>query len=193
MCAACWTHLNRSILVRDLPDGSVAHAATEYLGIGKSVVIAQKEHGWNALTPMLGILLARAVTSITDEAVSLVPIPPHSDSLARRGTDPLADIVSSAVRALRSIGQSAAVERSLVRARDAGSMKLLGRDQRAIAVRSSFRVEQVSVLAGHRRILVDDVVTTGMTMSEARRTLAEGGMPAETTACVASTPLRERR
>jgi predicted amidophosphoribosyltransferase len=193
MCAACWAHLTRSIHVRDLPEAFVAHAATDYLGIGKSVVIAHKEHGWNALTPMLGILLARAVTSITGDSVTLVPIPPHADSLARRGTDPLLDIAESAVRVLRSIGQAAEVERCLARTRDAGSLKLLGRDQRAIAVRSSFRVDEVPVRAGYRRILVDDVITTGVTASEALRTLEAGHRPALAAACVATTPLHARR
>ena len=189
LCEICWAHLTRGPIEHDVPDGGVALASTTYLGVGRSVIIAHKEHGCHALTPVLGILLARAVTSLTAEPVRLVPIPPHAHSLAVRGTDPLADVVGATVRCLRSIGQQAVREPLLARVREGGSVKKLDRAARRESIESSF------VIALRRRphlghlIVVDDVITTGATITEARRALERGGLTVLGAAAVASTPL----
>ena len=193
LCESCWAYLTRGVVERDLPDGGTAFASTDYLGIGKSVVIAHKEHGWHSLTPMLGTLLARAVTSTSAEPVTLVPIPPHAHAIARRGTDPLADIVTHAVRALLDIGQSACRASLLTRARDTGTVKMLGREQRRVAVESSFTITTHVPKTHGRIVVVDDVITTGITITEAKRTLALGGFVVHGTASVASTPMRGSR
>ncbi len=190
LCPACWSHLTRSVIERSLPDGTLATASTDYLGIGTNVVIAHKEHGWHALTPMLGVLLARAVTTLTADPVSLVPIPPHAQALARRGTDPLADIVTATTRALHSVGQHAQCRPVLMRRQDAGALKLLGREERRLAVQSSFALSPRTPGLTGRVIIVDDVITTGITVVEARRTLEQAGIAVHGVAAVASTPLR---
>lgn len=193
LCAACWRYLTRGVLARDLPDGTTARASANYLGIGKSVVIAHKEHGWHALTPLLGVLLARAVTCVTADPVLLVPIPPHAHSLARRGTDPLADIVNAATRELKALGQPAGRADVLIRTRDAGASKLLGREERRRAVESSFAITTDGLPQGSTVVIVDDVITTGLTVSEARRTLERGGIAVCGVAAVASTPMHGAR
>ena len=193
LCAICWAYLTRGVHARELSDGAVAHASTNYLGIGKSVVIAHKEHGWHALTPMLGALLARAVTSVTAETVTLVPVPPHVNALARRGTDPLADIVTEATRALRAIGQSASSASLLLRTRDSGAMKLLGREQRRLAIESSFALTDRPMCIRGQIVVVDDVSTTGITVTEVRRTLERAGWQVAGIAAVATTPMRGSR
>ena len=189
LCENCWAHLTRGMIEHGLADGESALASTTYLGVGRSVIIAHKEHGCHALTPMLGILLARAVTSLTAEPVTLVPIPPHAHSLAVRGTDPLADIVGATVRCLRSIGQPAAREPLLTRAREGGSVKKLNRAARRESMESSFVITlRRRPHLGHL-IVVDDVITTGATITEARRSLEMGGLAVLGAAAVASTPL----
>lgn len=189
LCEVCWAALTRDVIEHDLPDGTSALASTRYLGVGKSTVIAHKEHGWHALTPMLGILLARAVTALTDAPVMLVPIPPHAQSVAKRGTDPLADIVSAAARSLRSIGQPATRSPLLVRTRDHGSLKKLGRDARRDHVVESFAVAPLRAAIDQHVVVVDDVITTGITLAEARHALASRGICVHGAAAVASTPL----
>jgi predicted amidophosphoribosyltransferase len=189
LCAACWTTLTRSFIEHDLPCGTSAIASTVYRGIGKSVVIAHKEHGWHALTPILGILLARAVTTVTDGPVNLVPIPPHANSLAKRGTDPLADIVNAAARSLREIGQPAVRSPLLVRIRDDGAVKRLGRDARRRSVQSSFALSRTQPKHRGQVVVVDDIITTGITLTEARRSLEQGGITVCGAVAVASTPL----
>ena len=190
LCAQCWAALTRDVIAHDLPDGTAALASTVYRGIGKSVVIAHKEHGWNALTPMLGILLARAVTKVTDAPVTLVPIPPHASSLAKRGTDPLADIVNAAARSLSEIGQPAVRSPLLVRIRDDGAVKRLDRDARRRSVESSFALARTRPRHLGQVVVVDDVITTGITLTEARHSLELGGIAVCGAAAVASTRLR---
>jgi predicted amidophosphoribosyltransferase len=190
LCEICWAHLTRGLIEHDLPDGASALTSTTYLGVGRSVIIAHKEHGWHALTPMLGILLARAVTSLTAEPVSLVPIPPHAHSLSVRGTDPLVDIARAAARYLRSIGQPARCDPLLTRAREGGSVKKLDRAARRASVESSFVIARRRRPHAGQLIIVDDVITTGTTITEARRALESGGVSVCGAAAVASTPLR---
>ena len=190
LCENCWTHLTRRPIERDLPDGTFAFASTSYLGVGRNVIIAHKEHGCHALTPMLGILLARAVTSLTADPVTLVPIPPHAHSLAVRGTDPLADIVGAAVRYLHSIGQPAIHQPIIKRTREGSSVKKLDRAARRESVESSFAVTLRRRPHSGQLIVVDDVITTGTTITEARHALEQGGLRVCGAAAVASTPLR---
>jgi len=189
LCAECWAALTRGSIEHELPCGTSALASTAYRGIGKNVVIAHKEHGWHALTPMLGILLARAVTKVTDAPVTLVPIPPHGPSVAKRGTDPLADIVNAAARSLRAIGQPAWRSPLLVRSRDDGAVKRLDRDERRRSVESSFALARTRPKQLGQVVVVDDVITTGITLTEARRSLELGGITVCGAAAVASTPL----
>ena len=190
VCEICWAHLTRGPIEHALPDGTSALASTPYLGVGRSMIIAHKEHGCHALTPMLGILLAQAVTSLTAKPVALVPIPPHAHSLAVRGTDPLADVVGAAVRSLRSIGQPATREQLLMRAREGGSVKTLDRVARRTSIEFSFAVASSRRSPEGQIVIVDDVITTGTTITEARRALEMGGLAVSGAAAVASTPLR---
>lgn len=193
LCAACWAHLTTGIIERELPDGGAARAGTDYLGVGKSVVIAHKEHGWQALTPFLGAVLARAITSLTSEPVTLVPIPPHAHALTRRGTDPLADTVQAAVRALRAVGHPAGHASLLRRTRDSASSKRLNRADRRRAVELSFALAARPRQECGAVVIVDDVITTGITIAEARQALECAGIRVHGAAAVASTPLRGGR
>jgi predicted amidophosphoribosyltransferase len=93
------------------------------------------------------------------------------------------------VRCLRSIGQPAAREPLLARTREGVSMKKLDRAARRESIESSFVVaSRWRPHLGHL-IVVDDVITTGTTITEARRALERGGLTVLGAAAVASTPL----
>jgi predicted amidophosphoribosyltransferase len=93
------------------------------------------------------------------------------------------------VRCLRSIGQAAARESLLARAREGGSVKKLDRAARRESIESSFAVVSRRPQHGGHLIVVDDVITTGTTITEARRALERGGLAVLGAAAVASTPL----
>jgi predicted amidophosphoribosyltransferase len=73
-------------------------------------------------------------------------------------------------------------------ARPHRAQKLLGADEREANLRGAFRLRRA--VAGHRILLVDDVVTSGATLREAARTLRAAGAEVVGAAVVASTARR---
>ena len=131
----------------------------------------------SSLARPLGILLARAITVLAGEAagtehISLVPIPPHHASLRRRGEDTVATVARCAAAALRTIGIRAHVL-TILRRRP-GSRQQYGASaaQRRVRQHGSMLVHPVRRIAySTRLVVVDDVLTTGATCSEAIRVL----------------------
>ena len=74
-------------------------------------------------------------------------------------------------------------------ARPHTSQKQLDVDERDRNLRGAFRLRHS--VAGHRILLIDDVVTTGATLREAARVLREGGAEVVGAAVVASTRRRD--
>jgi predicted amidophosphoribosyltransferase len=81
--------------------------------------------------------------------------------------------------------------RLLTVARAVGDQRSLGRDARALNVAGSLRA--LPVAPGSDIVLVDDVLTTGATLTEARRALEAAGARVVAAAVVADTPLRAAR
>lgn len=86
----------------------------------------------------------------------------------------------------------------LVRHSSAGVQKTLNRTQRFLNMRSSFEVKPRISLAGRKILLVDDIVTTGATLTAAATTLRKSG--AKTVVAIAPgaayrhvTPAQRRR
>jgi ComF family protein len=66
-------------------------------------------------------------------------------------------------------------ERALVRVKKTRSQTGLGRKERKLNVKGAFRVVQGAEISGRTVLLVDDVMTTGATLSEAARALRQRG------------------
>ena len=67
--------------------------------------------------------------------------------------------------------------------------KMLGRTPANIA--GAYRVPDPAAVIGKRVLLIDDIVTTGSTLSECARTLRAAGAAGVVCAALASTPPRE--
>jgi len=192
ICDRCLARLDIAPACRDR-DPAVWFAG-EYEGLLRELVLAHKERGVLALSPVLGLLLGRAISAAvggcSERAVQLIPIPAHRQSLRRRGRDPLHEVTHSAVRELRHGGQPAGIQAILrwrsEHQRHAGSSAQLRWElDDAFVVRPS---------AGPRHpvVLVDDVITTGATVSAAVRALESAGIAVIGVACIASRSLRTR-
>jgi predicted amidophosphoribosyltransferase len=81
-----------------------------------------------------------------------------------------------------------AERRVFAAARPHRSQKQLGVDERDRNLRGTFRLR--TSVAGHRILIIDDVVTTGATLREAARVLREAGAVVVGAAVVASTERR---
>ena len=168
--------------------------ASVYEGLAQRLVIAHKEHGMLGLTGDLGSMLALAITALSAGPVVIVPVPPHRDTVARRGIDTLDAIARSSAGRLRAGSTGAEVVPLLRRRTDAGRHVGSTASQRQAKVHVTMEVDHrkaEKLRPGHHIIVVDDVVTTGATVAEAMRALADAGLQVGGIAAVAATPSRQ--
>lgn len=136
-----------------------------------------KYRGLIANARVLGVLLAHAVDERgTSLPRLLVPVPLHASRFRERGFNQSAALARYAGRIL-GIHSS---DRLVVRVRDTPSQTSLGIEERHRNVRGAFAIDGARAQrrlseAGHVAI-VDDVVTTGSTVTELRCLLLAAGV-----------------
>jgi predicted amidophosphoribosyltransferase len=175
-------------------------AAGSYAGPVRPAVVAFKERGRVELAAPLGTALALAVAAVVAGVpgprprVLLVPLPSSPAALRSRGRDHVRELAAHAVPELRAAGLPAAVEFLLCRTgrlRDSAGLSVA--ERRANLSGTFALVPGVSTVRnGAVLVLVDDVVTTGATLTEAAAVLRTGGADAAPVlaAVVAATPRR---
>jgi predicted amidophosphoribosyltransferase len=161
-----------------------------YDAILRQLVAAHKERGAFNLTPFLASRLAAAIgcvlhlTATPASAVVLVPVPSARAAVRERGFDATWALARGAARLLRR-QTSARAGRLLHQARSVRDQARLSAAQRATNLQGAFRVTRVA--PGPPLIVVDDVVTTGSSLTEAARALREAGHHVLGAATVAAT------
>jgi ComF family protein len=153
----------------------------DYDGVAREVILAFKEQGRSELTRVLAPALAAAVVeagaTLDLLGVEVVAVPASRRARRRRGFDPVPALVSRA-------GLDRA--RVFAPARPHTAQKTLSVDERAANLDGVFEV--TALVTGRRFLLVDDVVTTGATLSTAAAALRSAGAEVLAAAVVASTP-----
>ncbi|MGY1740755.1 MULTISPECIES: ComF family protein [unclassified Blastococcus] len=176
-------------------------AAAVYAGPVRPAVNAFKEHGRAELARPLGAALALAVAAVRagvpaagpDTPVALVPLPASRAALRARGRDHVAELTRAAVAELRAAGVPATGARLLRRTgRVADSAGLSAAQRRANLAGTLALRPGATVRPGTLVVLVDDVVTSGATLTEAAAPLAGTRRPDTPVlaAVVAATPRR---
>jgi predicted amidophosphoribosyltransferase len=129
-------------------------------------------------------------------AVILVPVPATAAAARRRYGDHMARLAVRAATRLRRDGWPAGVAYPL-RARPRPDSAALSRADRAALAAQAFTVVPRRVAAvrraagaGARVVLVDDVVTTGVTLAAAADGLRAAGVPVASAAALAATVRR---
>jgi predicted amidophosphoribosyltransferase len=181
LCPPCHEALAPSgqTVVRRLGDGLRVASAMTFDGIAARVVRALKEEGRTGLARPLGRMLGDVLAAPPFDGADVVPIPSSRSALRRRGF---------AVTELLARRAGARPSRLLLPHRAAvDDQRELGIDDRARNVRGTMRARAAD---GARVVLVDDVVTTGATLTEAARTLRAAGAQVVGAVTVASTPRR---
>jgi ComF family protein len=124
---------------------------------------------------VLGRMLAEAITalepSLPEGGVLVVPVPLHARKRAQRGFNQAELIARAALKQLGKPARLELCENVLVRRRETGSQIGLTRHQRRENLRGAFAVTDPTRIAGRNVVLVDDVFTTGTTVSECVRVL----------------------
>ena len=156
----------------------------------RRVLVAWKESGNTRLTAVLDHLLAASVVELARRAhpVVLVPVPTSRRSRRERGCDLVDELARAAARLLRQVGIDAQVSQALAPARVTDDQVGLSAAERASNLHGAFRLRTARSLAGRDVIVVDDILTTGATVSEAVRVLGVAGHRAVGIAVVAATP-----
>jgi ComF family protein len=136
---------------------------------------------------VLGRMLRQAIAGLefTDSAVLVVPVPLHRDKLHHRGFNQSDLLASAALKDQKTefVLESGLLKRVLATQSQTG----LTRHQRRENIRGSFSVMRPEVVAGREILLVDDVFTTGTTVSECARILLRAGASKVYVATVART------
>jgi predicted amidophosphoribosyltransferase len=135
------------------------------------ILIAFKEKGQFALSKTLAALFEDAILQLPkfESPVYLVPAPSSSENFARRGFQPALLLANEIAK--KHVGYR--VLNSLVFSRKVRDQVGLSGSERLANLDSSMKPNQS--VAGRLCFLVDDVVTTGATATQAVRVLMLGG------------------
>ncbi|MFD7598009.1 ComF family protein [Kitasatospora sp. NPDC059812] len=195
LCPAC-----RHALAATRPGPTLlpwAHAAAPYADPVRQLLLAHKERGALRLAGPLGEALGRAVRSALGPRAGaapllLVPMPSARSAVRARGHDPTLRLAGAAARSLRRSGLDARAEPLLRHARPVADQAGLSAAERHRNLHGALTVlpRARRDLLGCQPVLVDDLVTTGASLAEAARALADAGLPARAGAAVAATAHR---
>jgi len=127
-----------------------------------------------------------------NDVVRLVPVPSSAASRRQRGQDIVRALAGTAARDLRRLGLDAVVVPALRHARRVQDSAGLTSRERAANLMDAFfvRPRWVETLAGRPVVLVDDLITTGVTLAECAAALRRDGSPPLACATIAATQRR---
>ena len=189
ICDRCLARIDwwdKSILLTDIdfrtlsnldekePASFPLFAAGSYLGPLREIVVRSKFHGATSVVPVVAERLAAQFGADIQKLLPalLVPIPLHSSREYFRGYNQ-AEVLARAVSPLVDMP---VVDGIIFRVKKRRPQSRLSKSRRAANIRSVFALSaELDSNLCRRVVLVDDVVTSGQTLFEARRTLQAGG------------------
>lgn len=176
------------------------HSCAVYGDPVRRLLLAHKERGALRLAGPLGAVLATAVTSALPGAyrgggLLLVPVPSARAAVRARGHDPMLRLARCAARELSRSGLACRVGPALRPVRRVADQAGLGAAARHRNLHGALTVPARlhPRLADRQIILVDDLVTTGASLTEAARALTAAGAPPLAAATIAATARRAGR
>jgi ComF family protein len=181
LCGACLT---------DPPPFERTLAAVDYAHPWDGLITQFKFHSALDLAPALTQRLLDTFHRGSDPGPALLlPIPLSTARLRERGYNQAWELARRLAHAL----DCQADANLLLRVRDTAHQLALAPDKRAGNVRAAFAIEprRRTDLSGKTVTLVDDVMTTGATVSEAARVLLQAGAAQVHVWVVARTPLSD--
>lgn len=140
----------------------------------------------SVLGRMLGEAIATLEPSFAVGSIPVIPVPLHRTKLRQRGFNQAELIARAAVKGFNPARLHLSAE-VLERKRDTASQIGLTSHQRRENLRGAFGVAQPEIVKGREVLVVDDVYTTGATVSECARVLRRAGATKVWVATVART------
>lgn len=173
------------------PPFARASAYGSYAGGLRELIHLLKYERVQSAAAVLGRMLKEAVDplrpAIADSPIVVTPVPLFATKLRQRGFNQSELIARSAVRLMPEESRLKLDARILQRCRDTRSQIGLSRQQRIENVRGAFVIVKPEAIANRNVLLVDDVFTTGTTISECARVLRRAGAVKVFVATVART------
>lgn len=161
---------------RPVPPGWPGCTGTvRYAGVTARLARAFKDEDRRDLVDPIGRLLSDAVARAVDppgEEVLLVPVPSAPSAIRRRGDQPT---LLLARRAARLLGAGTHARPVLRMERGTADQAGLGREARLANLSGAMSVPRPALVRERRCVLVDDVLTSGATLTEGRRALLAAG------------------
>ncbi|MBQ0903061.1 ComF family protein [Micromonospora sp. U21] len=204
ICPACVAALSalrpRSVRPTPVPPGLPPCVALgPYAGPLRETLLAYKEHGRHGLARPLGALLAEVVAAAVGGArpLALVPVPDTAAAARARYGDHLDRLARHCAARLSRAGWPVRVHRPL-RALPRPDSVTLDSAGRAAAAEAAFRPRSGARGGGGTSrvapvvVLLDDIVTTGVTLAASARVLAATGHAPGVAAVLAATEKRRR-
>jgi len=140
---------------------------------------------------VLGRVLAETIANLEKAmpvgTIVVVPVPLHASKQAQRGFNQAEMIARSALKQLSRPKRFDLSTGVLLRRRDTGSQIGLTSHQRRKNLRGAFAVSDPARIVNRDILLIDDVYTTGTTVSECARVLLRAGAARVWVATVART------
>jgi ComF family protein len=141
----------------------------------------------NVLGRMLAEAIAMLAPEFPAESVAVVPVPLHRTKLRQRGFNQAELIARTAMKISPMRDRLCLGAGVLERKRETASQVGLTTHQRRENLRGAFGVAQPELVKGREVLVVDDVYTTGSTVSECARVLRRAGATKVWVATVART------
>jgi predicted amidophosphoribosyltransferase len=194
LCSACETALTPAPEVHEYLIHSGLHwlpaaYSGTYRGVLRRVLYTYKDHHIPELATQLSPLLSAAISAVREHAstgapIRVVPVPSRTAAIRRRGFDPVGHLLRTMEK--QEPGSCGVIAPWLRDLRGRGASKRLDRSSRLDSAIAAFGVHR-DLIPGTEVIVVDDIITTGSTISEAARTLEKAGCQVRGVAAIAHT------
>ena len=165
---------------RMAPPFTRAVAYGSYEGGLRELIHLLKYGGIRPAANVLGRMLAEAIAMLEPEftklqTIALIPVPLHKTKRRQRGFNQAELIARAALKLNDACGRFFLCTDVLERKRETSSQIGLTAHQRRENLRGAFAASHVERVRGRDVLLVDDVLTTGTTVSECARVLQRAG------------------
>ena len=157
------------------PDFDRSIAAIRYNAMSKRLILGLKYAGRHDMTPILGRMMANQGASLLHQADWIVPLPLHWTRHFTRGYNQSAELARAAIKAA---GVSPKTYRPdlIRRSKRTENQGHKTRQQRRQNMRGAFRLHADNTcVKGATILIIDDVLTTGASLSSVARCLKAGG------------------
>ena len=186
MCSACRRDLpyTRSHAKRSGDFFSVCVSPLFYEGSVREAILRFKFRDATTYAGLFGKLIADCIRENLSDGYDLISwVPLSAKRLKKRGYDQAMLLAMAAALELNDV----AVE-TLEKHTDVPAQSGMGSaEKRRANISGSYRVPDPELVAGKRILLIDDIITTGSTLSECARTLLGAGAKAVVCASLART------